>query len=101
MPTVIHAGAFVNTLADPDQRSRVVLLWQHDTAKPIGKPLELREDARGLFLRGVLADTELGRDTATLLRSGVIREMSIGFDPVAWSTELAALPPEGVPADTE
>lgn len=88
MLTIIHPGAFAATLADAEQRDRIVLLWQHDTTRPIGKPLELREDARGLYLRGALADTELGREAATLLRAGVITEMSIGFDPVTWYSEM-------------
>ena len=56
---------------------------QHDNYDlPIGKPLELREDEKGLFIRGRISDTQKGRDIQTLLKDGVLSEMSIGYDAI-------------------
>lgn len=48
----------------------------------LGKPLELREDEKGLFIRGKISDTQSGRDVQTLLKDGVLNELSIGYDAV-------------------
>lgn len=84
VPTRILPGAFTKTLSE--QAHRVKILWQHDASEPIGKPLVLREDARGLFLRAQLSATPRGKDAAELLRDGVLTELSIGFDPVRSTT---------------
>jgi HK97 family phage prohead protease len=83
-PTRILRGAFRASLADRVQHDRIRLLWQHDVCDPIGVPLDLEEDPRGLLLFGVLADTSRGREALALLEAGVVRELSIGFDPVRW-----------------
>ena len=74
---VIVKGAFSKTLAE--KRSQVKILWQHKTDTPIGKPLEMREDERGLFVEGKISDTTHGKDAKILLKDGVIDRMSIGF----------------------
>jgi HK97 family phage prohead protease len=79
-PTIIERGAFKKTLAE--QWERIKILWQHNSDEPIGRPLEMREDEHGLRLRAVLSSTQRGREAAQLLKDGVIREMSIGFDPI-------------------
>lgn len=80
VPTIIERGAFTRTLME--NRERIKILWQHNVDEPIGRPLELREDERGLFLRAQLSATERGQEAAELLRDGVMTEMSIGFDVV-------------------
>lgn len=76
----IQPGAFARTL---QSRNRMMLLWNHDTSSPLASTrngsLTLREDARGLFVEATLPDTTLGRDIATLVRSGTIDAMSFGF----------------------
>lgn len=84
---VIHPGAFTKTLAE--RGNRVVFLWQHDTAEPLGKLLELREDARGLFFKAVISDTARGRDALALLRDGAISGMSIGYDAIAGGVDFS------------
>ena len=80
---VVEPGAFAKTLAG--DIGRVKILSGHDEgALPIGRPVELREDGRGLYIRGRISGTALGRDIMTLLRDGVLSELSIGFDPVRW-----------------
>ena len=56
-----------------------MILWQHRTSTPIGKPVECFADTVGLYLKGLISDTTDGRDALTLLRDRVIKKMSIGF----------------------
>ncbi len=51
----------------------------HDWDQPIGRCLEAREDAKGLFLSAKLSDTEHAREVRTLLQDGVVTRLSIGF----------------------
>lgn len=56
------------------------MLWQHDPAHPIGVWDEVREDARGLFVKGrILTDVEKGREAAALIQAGAIDGLSIGY----------------------
>lgn len=75
---VIHPGAFAKTIVE--RGSKIKLLWQHATDEPIGRPLELREDGRGLFFRGLISDTARGRDALALLKDRALFEMSIGYE---------------------
>lgn len=78
---IVEAGAYAKSLASlaKDGR-RVKMLWQHDPAQPIGVWEEVREDARGLFVRGRLLDgIAKGREAATLLEAGAIDGLSIGY----------------------
>ena len=75
---IVLPGAFKKTIAERFDRIKVV--WQHDWRQPIGKPLEMLEDARGLYVKAYISDTSLGNDVRTLMRDGVITELSIGYD---------------------
>jgi len=74
---VIVKGSFIKSLSETPE---VPLLWQHNMSKPIGLSVELREDDKGLFIKGRISiRTTLGKDAAILLEDKVIKEMSIGF----------------------
>ena len=78
---VIEKGAFAKTISEDFERIKI--LSQHqDYELPIGKPLELREDDKGLFVRAKISYTQKGRDIQTLLKDGVLNELSIGYDAV-------------------
>ncbi len=79
-PTVVDRGAFTKTLAT--DAKRVKILYQHDPNEPIGKPIEMRETDRGLEVVGKISMTTRGQQVLTLMRDGVLDELSIGFDPV-------------------
>ena len=83
-PTRVQKGAFLKTLGNADQMRRVKLLYQHNMDWPIGKPTEIREVKDGLFIKAPISKTQMGRDVLTLVRDGVLDELSIGFDPVTW-----------------
>src|SRR5512146_219464 len=72
-------GAFRQTLAARGVR-RIPMLFQHDPSEPVGIWLELREDHRGLFVRGrLIPEVARGRELLSLLRAGAIDGLSIGF----------------------
>lgn len=85
MPTIMQRGAFTKTL---QERSRdIPILWQHDMSEPIGKPISLVETDRGLILQAEISRTSRGRDVLQLLRDGVVRALSIGFEPVVYDMD--------------
>jgi len=80
---IIEPGAFTKTIAEGTER--VKILSQHnDYDLPIGRPIVLREDAHGLYIKGQISDTATGRDVKTLLKDKVLNELSIGYDPVTF-----------------
>lgn len=78
---IVAKGAFKRTLREAKQKNRTpALLWQHDPASPIGVYEEMREDDTGLYVKGRLSDTQLGREAYTLLKDGALSGLSIGFN---------------------
>ena len=59
-----------------------ILALHNDAILPIGRPIELREDENGLYLKAKISDTATGRDVKTLIKDGVLSELSIGYDPI-------------------
>ncbi len=60
-------------------------LWQHIQLSPIGKLVKvLEQDETYTKCRFAIADTELGRDAATLIKFGALRK-SLGFKPGEFS----------------
>jgi HK97 family phage prohead protease len=56
------------------------MLWQHDPACPIGVWDEVREDAKGLWVRGrLLPEVTKGREAVELIAAGAIDGLSIGY----------------------
>lgn len=76
---VIEMGAFAKSIQEGFPAGRIKVLWQHKADSPIGKPLEMREDSRGLWVKSRLSMTEKGNEALELLRDGVIDRMSVGF----------------------
>jgi len=70
---VIVAGAFVESIA----ARKTKFLYEHMV--PIGRELEIREDARGLFGRWSIVDTAHGTDAYKLIKAGVLDSLSIGY----------------------
>jgi HK97 family phage prohead protease len=78
---IVERGAYATSLAalKSDGRS-VKMLWQHDPAQPIGVWEEVREDGRGLFVKGRILDgVDKGREAAELVAAGAIDGLSIGY----------------------
>ncbi len=74
---IVEPGAYEASLANGRQ---VKMLWQHDPAQPIGVWDEVREDAKGLWVKGrLLTDVAKGREAASLIGAGAIDGLSIGY----------------------
>jgi HK97 family phage prohead protease len=77
---IVERGAFAATLAKRDA-SDVAMLWGHDVRQvPIGKWLDMREDDRGLQVRGQLTlDIPQARNVHAALKDGTVKGLSIGY----------------------
>jgi len=76
---VVEKGAFAASLKARGPGG-IRMLYQHDPAEPIGVWSEIREDARGLFVRGRLTkDVARAREVLSLMRGGALDGLSIGF----------------------
>lgn len=78
---VVQNGAYGASLkALGAQERKVKMLWQHDPAQPIGVWDEVREDSKGLYVKGRLLDSVArGREAAALIEAGAIDGLSIGY----------------------
>ncbi|CTQ34242.1 HK97 family phage prohead protease [Jannaschia rubra] len=78
---VVEPGAYHDSLARMAvEGRRVRMLWQHDPAQVIGVWDEVREDARGLFVKGrLLPGVEKAREAAELIGAGALDGLSIGY----------------------
>ncbi|MFY0632981.1 MAG: HK97 family phage prohead protease [Vannielia sp.] len=78
---VVVAGAYAASLKAMAARGQAVkMLWQHDPREPIGIWDEVREDRRGLYVKGrLLPDVARAREAAALISAGAIDGLSIGY----------------------
>jgi uncharacterized protein len=76
---VVAKGAFAASLRRiPPEKVR--LLYQHFAHEPIGVWEEIREDAKGLYVRGrLIPDVQRSREVMALIREGAVGGLSIGF----------------------
>jgi HK97 family phage prohead protease len=83
---VIAAGAFEATLkAHKAAGTMPAMLWQHSAHEPIGVWTDIREDAKGLYVKGRLAlATTRGQEAYALLKLGALTGLSIGFLAKLW-----------------
>jgi HK97 family phage prohead protease len=85
---VILAGAFQRTLARHKSEDTVpAMFWMHNETQVPGKWLDLREDDKGLAVKGELAPTDLGKEIHTLLKMQAVSGLSIGYLPLPGSVE--------------
>ncbi len=78
---IVTKGAYAKGLRALQARGgQAKMLWQHDPAQPIGVWDEVREDARGLYVKGrILTEIDKGREAARLIEAGAIDGLSIGY----------------------
>lgn len=79
---VIQRGAFRQSLARR-RSAGIKMLFQHNPSEPIGVWETIREDGRGLFVRGrLMTSLARARDVLNLMRAGALDGLSIGFKAV-------------------
>jgi HK97 family phage prohead protease len=77
---IVAPGAFAKSLEEAKASGRMpALLWQHNPDEPIGVWTEMREDDRGLFVKGKLAETQRGKEARELIKLGALTGLSIGY----------------------
>jgi len=110
-PDLIELGAFSKSVSErgPAGANRIRVLWQHNWADVIGKPLALVEHTRemlppeilikypeatgGLYAKTqFILDVQRGREAYALYAAGAMDEWSIGFDALnsVWEKEQGA-----------
>jgi len=82
---IVVRGAYAASLKRLAVRGdKVRMLWQHDPAKPIGVWDEIREDEKGLWVKGrLLPEIAQAREAAALVEAGAIDGLSIGYRTVS------------------
>jgi HK97 family phage prohead protease len=76
---VVAPGAFRDSLAARGPTG-VKMLFQHNPSEPIGVWDTLREDLRGLYVRGrLMPEVARAREVLALMRAGALDGLSIGF----------------------
>lgn len=77
---VIHAGAFRDSLA---RNAAAPMLLRHDARLVAGSWVQMQEDARGLFVRGMVSPVAPAGALAARLVAGGMDGLSIGFRAIA------------------
>jgi HK97 family phage prohead protease len=73
-------GAFDKSLAEHKASGTLPqMFWMHDPAQVPGAWTEMASDSRGLYVKGQLADTQLGNEIRTLMGMKAVRGLSIGY----------------------
>lgn len=87
----IKKGAFADAIKNLEQSAVVIsgtvykklmpILWQHNWDKPLGSFIEMREDAKGLYVKGIMpkADTFVSGTVIPQLKVASVSDMSIGY----------------------
>lgn len=79
---VVRAGAFARSL----RRGRVGMLLHHAGGRTAGRWTAIREDGRGLFVRGLVTDeTAAGKAALKLIGDKALDGLSIGFVARDWA----------------
>jgi HK97 family phage prohead protease len=84
---VVRAGAFTRSLM---RERNVGMLLSHRGGLVAGRWTTIREDGRGLFVRGLVADeTAAGAAALSQIREGRLDGLSIGFIARDWTPRAA------------
>lgn len=88
-------GCFEKSISERGPESnasgKILMLYQHDTADPIGRITKLEETSKGLYFESEIDDVDSGNRVLKQLESGTITQFSIGFsyvsDKCTWKKE--------------
>ena len=84
---MVMRGAFAASLRTRGAGG-IKMLYQHDPLQPIGVWDEIREDDRGLFVKGRLTTgVARAREVLSLMRAGALDGLSIGYRTVRGRTD--------------
>jgi HK97 family phage prohead protease len=78
---IFRRGAFAATIANAEERARVVHLLHHDMRTALGMPVVLEEKKRGLYFETAPLPTPTADAGMIEIEAGALRGVSIGFNP--------------------
>lgn len=87
---IVAPGAFKNTIKRGGRnRNGIAMLWSHDPHSPIGTWPVLSEDAKGLYVEGMVEPTVTpgGIPVLKLMKMGSVRGLSIGFNTIKYEID--------------
>lgn len=79
---IVMKGAFLNSIEKFNQGTKKVkVLWQHNHKEPIGVPILLKEDSKGLYIEAKMpkADSFINGRVVPQIKIGSVDSMSIGY----------------------
>lgn len=77
---VVMKGAFAKSLEEwRSQGEWPQMFWMHKSDQVPGIWLDMREDSKGLKVKGEILPTTLGNDLKILMKAKAVRALSIGF----------------------
>lgn len=88
---MVKVGAFNKTLEDKAQHP---ILWQHNSGEPLGLSEKSVPDEKGLLITGQLnMDVQSAREKYSLMKQGVIKGISMGYETVreTWQKSVRIL----------
>jgi HK97 family phage prohead protease len=93
---IVVKGAFSKTISEKfasGAKNDIKVLWQHMPSMPIGLPIHMEEDSKGLYTVSKLSNTRAADEALSLVQDKVVDKMSIGYDVIKdeYSTEGARL----------
>jgi HK97 family phage prohead protease len=74
---ILMPGSFAKSIKEAFPKGRIKMLWNH--SEPLGMPVQMHEDSKGLHIEGRVSKTTLGNDVLELINDGVADRMSVGF----------------------
>lgn len=84
---VVRAGAFTRSLMNGRQ---VGMLLNHTGGRTVGRWTKIREDGRGLFVRGLVSgETAAGMTALSQIGEGRLDGLSIGFVARDWTPRVS------------
>lgn len=77
---VVEKGCFLQTLKERGAKG-VKMLYEHDCLAPIGVWLDMKEDDRGLYVKGRLLHQAVAKakEVLALMQAGALDGLSIGY----------------------
>ena len=77
-------GAYVDSIkAHKANGTMPKMFWMHKSHDlPVGVWLDMREDTKGLWMKGKLSKTAMGKDIEILAKDGALDTFSIGYNVV-------------------
>lgn len=82
---IVEKGAFKKTIAERwngGTKNGIKVLWQHMPSMPLGLPVHLEEDSKGLYTVSKISKTDWGDRALQLAIDKVVDKMSIGYNVV-------------------